>query len=148
MIKNFLNPKEHPNPIRDSKVMAILMSGGVASGRVCANHLFLSLFACHHLAEEFPYVFFRFSSHPLVELFLKKRVGENSSYGTHGISTHVQIVSVFLLLLGFSSISFQHFLGLLCTLRHFFKLKKKLFGHFLANKKMLCLTHFQSNWSP
>ena len=42
VIKNFLNPEEHQNPISGSKVTAILLKGlilpigGVASGRVCA----------------------------------------------------------------------------------------------------------------
>ena len=42
MIKNFLNPEGHQNPIIGSKVTAILLKGcilpigGVASGRVCA----------------------------------------------------------------------------------------------------------------
>ena len=42
MIKNFLNPEGHQNPISGSKVTAILLKGwmlpigGAASGRVCA----------------------------------------------------------------------------------------------------------------
>ena len=49
MIKNFLNPEGHQNPISGSKVMAILLKGwilpiGVASwGRVCACSLRSSL---------------------------------------------------------------------------------------------------------
>jgi hypothetical protein len=45
MIKNFLNPKGHQNPISASKAMAILLKGwilsigGVVSGRVCACSL-------------------------------------------------------------------------------------------------------------
>ena len=53
MIKNFLNPKGHQNPISGSKVTAILLKGwilpigGASAGRVCpaacAAGLFLSL---------------------------------------------------------------------------------------------------------
>ena len=43
MIKNFLNPEGHQNPISVSKVTAILLTGwilplgGASSGRVCAS---------------------------------------------------------------------------------------------------------------
>ena len=46
MIMNFLNPEGHQNPIRGSKVTAILLKvwilpiPGVASGSVCACGLF------------------------------------------------------------------------------------------------------------
>ena len=45
IIKGILNPKEHPNRITGSKVMAILLNGwifpigGGSSGRVCACSL-------------------------------------------------------------------------------------------------------------
>ena len=45
MIKDFLNPEGHQNPISGSKVTAILLKrwiwpiGGVASGRVCVCSL-------------------------------------------------------------------------------------------------------------
>ena len=49
MIKDFLNPEGHQNPINGSKVTAILLKrwiwpiGGVASGRICACSLHTSL---------------------------------------------------------------------------------------------------------
>ena len=52
VIKNFLNPEGHQNPISGSKVMAILLKGwiwpicGVASGRVCACSLHSRLVLC------------------------------------------------------------------------------------------------------
>ena len=52
VIKNFLNPKGHQNPISGSKVTVILMKGwilpiGVASsGRVCACRLVFTAMDC------------------------------------------------------------------------------------------------------